>query len=248
MPRVARKDFQASFFHLITQGINKEYIYSKSQYIEEYIRLMNKYKKEYNIVVIAYCIMNNHAHLLLNINEVENMIKYMHRINGIYAQYYNKKENRVGVVFRNRYISEPIYNDNYLMKCIKYIHMNPVKAGMVKKCDEYEYSSYNQYFMNNNIEKLQILRKIFGNNVLEKINNVTEDVIFKDVDTKREEILEFAINEFVRINKKDLEIILNDRESKKRLIKFLKNEYKIKYVEMMKRFGITVGEMHSLKK
>ena len=80
--------------------------------------------------------MNNHAHFLIYTQDLEDFSKFMHRVNLIYAQKYNKEKNRCGVLFRNRYESEPIYNEKYLINCIKYIHDNPVKAGIVKKNEE----------------------------------------------------------------------------------------------------------------
>ena len=142
MSRVSRKNMETSFFHIIAQGVNREKIFYKSKYIKKYLSLIDKYKKEYNISVIAYCVMSNHIHMLIHTENVNCMSKFMHRINGIYGQYYNKYEDRVGIVFRNRYASEPIYDQKYLASCINYIHMNPVKAKIVKKCDEYEYSSF----------------------------------------------------------------------------------------------------------
>ena len=142
MPRISRKNFETSFFHVLTQGVNREYIFSKKEYIEKYLYLINKYKEEFNILILAYCIMSNHSHLLIYTNKIENMSKFMHKINGIFSQFYNKSENRVGVVFRNRYVSEPIYDKKYLANCINYIHMNPVKAGLVYNCEEYKYSSF----------------------------------------------------------------------------------------------------------
>ena len=97
MPRVPRSSFETSFFHVIIQGVNREYIFNKKEYIEAYLSLLDRYKKEYNISILAYCIMNNHAHLLIYTEEIQNMGKLMHKINGIYGQYYNKNENRVGI-------------------------------------------------------------------------------------------------------------------------------------------------------
>ena len=68
-----------------------------------------------------------------------------------YAKYYNKTQNRVGFVFRNRFDSKTIYNQEYLLQCIKYIHMNPVKSKVVKAEEEYEYSSYRNYLDNTKI-------------------------------------------------------------------------------------------------
>lgn len=248
MARIARKSFETSFFHIITQGINREFIYKKAEYIEEYIRLIKKYKDEYGISVLAFCIMSNHAHMLLYVKTTEEMAKFMHKVNGIYAQYYNRNENRVGIVFRNRYVSEAIYNEDYLIKCIKYIHMNPVKAGIVKRCDEYIYSSYQDFVNNSGVARSPILTEMFGNNFTDIFNDVNQEMIFNDIDINEEDRIDGAIREYLDRDNKSLEDVLKDRESKKKFIKYLKNNQKITYVAIMKRLNITAGEMNSLKK
>ena len=247
MPRIARNSFETSFFHVITQGVNREYIFSKQEYIENYLHLLNKYKEEYNVSILAYCIMNNHAHLLIYTPHVNNMGKFMHIVDGIYGQYYNKKESRVGIVFRNRYVSEPIYNERYLAKCINYIHMNPVKAGIVNKSEKYQYSSSRDYKNNTGIAKNPILLQAFGKDFSSWLNEYDIEGAFEDVDVSREELIEEGIKRFEKIKNKELKEILENRANKKEIVNYLKNEYKIKYVEMMQRLHITQGEMNRLK-
>ena len=83
--------------------------------------------------------------MLLYANDIKQISNFMKNINSIYAMYYNKKTDRVGYVFRNRFKSVPIMDRKQLYTCIKYIHMNPVKAGKVKEESDYRYSSYNDY-------------------------------------------------------------------------------------------------------
>ena len=85
--------------------------------------------------------MKNHAHLLLNIKDTKYMSEFMKIVNMKFAMTYNEMENRVGVVFRNRYESELIYNERYFYNCVNYIHKHPVKAGIVKGAEEYKFSS-----------------------------------------------------------------------------------------------------------
>lgn len=244
MPRISRKSLEASFFHVITQGVNREYIFNKEEYRKKYLYLMNKYKEENHISILAYCIMNNHAHLLIHIENIESMSKFMHSINGIFSQYYNRCEDRVGIVFRNRYVSEPIYEERYLANCINYIHMNPVKANLVKKCEEHEYSSYIE-FKNN---KDQILMDIFGKDYVELIDNTDEGMLFYEIDSDKREVIEYAIKKFEMLENDSLNNILKNRKRLKSLVKFLKVNYKISYVDIMKKLEITKGEMNSLKK
>ena len=148
MPRIARKDMGTQFSHIVTQGINKEYIFNESRCKEEYKRIIRKYTEENNVSIIAYCIMDNHAHMLIYCENVKNMSRFMHCVNSSYGNYYNEIKRRVGIVFRNRYSSEPILDEKHLYNCIKYIHNNPVKAHMVNNLTEYKYSSISEYVFN----------------------------------------------------------------------------------------------------
>lgn len=184
MARLARKDFQTPFLHVMVQGINKEYIFSKNEYIETYLKLIHKYKQKFSVTIIAYCIMNNHAHLLVYVEDIEALGKFMHMVNLVYSQFYNRENKRCGVLFRNKYQSEPIYNTQYLINCIKYIHMNPVKAKIVKNCNEYPYSSYSDYINNIGICKSKVMIGIFGSNYdYNKHFATAPNGIFIDIDS-----------------------------------------------------------------
>ena len=125
MPRISRKNIIGKCFHLMSQGINKEKIFLDNMWKEKYKELLKKYSLEYKINIISYCIMNNHVHLLVYVDDVNNLSKFMHRINTIYASYYNRENNRVGYVFRNRYQVQTIKDEMHLKTCIVYIHNNP---------------------------------------------------------------------------------------------------------------------------
>lgn len=207
MPRYPRNYIKTCYFHVIAQVINKNYIFAKKEDIEFYLEKMNQLKKECEIEVVSYCIMNNHVHMLLKTYIIENLSKYMQRLNTIYAQYYNKKYQRVGYVFRNRYKSEGIYNDDYLYNCIKYIHNNPVKAGICKYPWEYPYSSYDKKKIN--------------------YNETKQKYIFMDVDVIDNKTCENAIIMFLEDNKVKKEQLKEDEDTMKKLIKYLKDEQKI---------------------
>lgn len=145
MPRYPRKSIQTPYLHVMTQGINKSYIFTKDEDIKYYIKNMYRFKDDYNIKIISYCIMSNHAHILFKVNNIDDLSKYMQRLNTKYGKYFNKKYNRVGFVFRNRYRAEGIFGEQHLYNCINYIYENPVKAGMCKKASEYLYSNYKKY-------------------------------------------------------------------------------------------------------
>ena len=141
MPRQARKVFDSEYFHIMVQGINKEYIFDKPEDIKYYIKIMYSMISDYSLKIISYCIMNNHAHILIKAKKVGDMSKYMQRLNIKYSMYFNKKYSRIGHVFRNRFESESILNEKHLYNCIKYIYDNPVKAKICSKPEDYPYSN-----------------------------------------------------------------------------------------------------------
>ena len=125
MPRVARKNSKSYFYHIVVKGISKEYIFEKEEYMKEYKKIISKKLETSNINILAYCIMNNHAHFL------------------IYSP--NRTNKREGYVFKDRYHSQEILNQKHLYSCLRYIHNNPVKAKIVRTMNEYKYSSYNEF-------------------------------------------------------------------------------------------------------
>lgn len=95
MPRLPRKNLNGSFFHIIVQGINKEYIFKNTNLKKLYKNLFKKNLSETNITVLAYSIMDNHAHILLHTNQISELTKLMQKTNTSYAKLYNKLNNRV---------------------------------------------------------------------------------------------------------------------------------------------------------
>lgn len=246
MARIARRYLETSFFHVMVQGINKEYIFKQNRYINRYLQLIQENLNKEKLSIIAYCIMNNHAHLLVQVKEKEELSKYMQKVNSQYAKYYNYMENeRVGYVFRDRYKTEPILNKRQLIQCVKYIHQNPVKANMVKNIDEYKYSSY-YFYRNKKIQKTNI----FTLEEIEDISNVNNlsDEVFMDIDVDIEKKIDNGILEFIKKEDTKLFEIFEKDDILKGLVKYLKRIKKVKYTDIMKKLGITKGTMERLKR
>lgn len=145
MPRINRKYYISSFLHIMVQGINKEKIFETDFYKSFYIKLMKIVQADFDIKILAYTIMDNHSHILLYYENIEDVSKFIGKINQKFAQFYNKKENRVGYVFRGRYKCEQITDIAHLYNVLSYIHFNPYKAGIVSDLLDYKFSSYPQY-------------------------------------------------------------------------------------------------------
>ena len=122
MSRKPRKTNESSLFHVIVQGIEKKYIFSNEQYMKKYFSLVVEKSSKHDVTILAYCIMSNHAHFLIYSPKITNMSDFMRDVNTGFGIYYNKKEKRVGYVFRDRFVSQPITNIRYLYNCISYIH------------------------------------------------------------------------------------------------------------------------------
>jgi putative transposase len=145
MPRQARKISPTDYYHVMLRGNNREKIFMDEDNKSYFMELLINVKKEFYIEIAAYCIMDNHIHIVIsgNINDLSKAIKI---INIKYAVKFNKETNRIGHVFQDRYKSEVISNNIYLLQVIRYVHNNPVKAKIVDSPEEYPWSSCREFF------------------------------------------------------------------------------------------------------
>jgi putative transposase len=144
MGRVARRISRTGFYHIMMRGINRERIYQSEEAKKQMLDILSEKVADSDVGIYAYCVMDNHIHLLVKA-EPENLAVTMKRINGSFAMYYNRKQNRIGPVFQDRYKSECVENEGYFWGVLRYIHLNPVKAYMVKNPEEYQWSSMKDY-------------------------------------------------------------------------------------------------------
>ena len=186
MPRIARNRKISKYYHIMVQGINREFIFEKPVFKEQYMIFFRKSIEKKDIKLIAYCVMNNHVHMLVFSDCIEELSKTMSSVNTKYAIYYNKKMDRCGYVFRDRFKSERIIDRKHLECCIKYIHNNPVKAKICVSPSEYIYSSYND-FLNKKIDEDIIYLLCDG--MMENSNRLLDkddQYVFLDVEDKSE--------------------------------------------------------------
>lgn len=212
--------------------------------MREYMNLLEKGLKDADIKIVAFCMMPNHAHLLINAENIEEMSKFMQKVNCQYARYYNYMENRVGYVFRDRFKSEPIKDRRYLIQCAKYIHQNPVKAGFVDFAGDYKFSSYN-YFVRHSSN-----HSVFSKDEIQYICNNTlcdEDFLEAEDMDRIDDAIKSGIEEFLKKEDAKLFEIFENRDILKKLILFLKEKKKIKYVDMRRFFYLSRGILDRLK-
>ncbi len=139
-----RLAFENAVYHIMSRGIRKERIFYSNSDKFFFIEKMSETFKKYSFVCYAFCLMDNHYHLFLRTKEA-NISEGMHYLNSSYASWFRAKYKITGSLFQGRYRSTIVDADSYALVLSAYIHLNPVRAHMVRRPDEYHFSSYVDY-------------------------------------------------------------------------------------------------------
>ncbi len=143
MPRSPRKRSEADLYHVFARGVGRQAIFEDAEDNYRFLDLLETYTSETKGSLFAWCLMGNHFHLLAKM-ELSELSSFMKRLEVAYAVYYNTRYDRPGCLFQGRFGSEPILDNAQLLAAVRYIHLNPQKAG-IAKFDAYEWSSYMEY-------------------------------------------------------------------------------------------------------
>jgi putative transposase len=144
MARKARAEVEGGLYHVITRGNNRRQIFNSPADYEKFLSLLAIQKIKLPFFLYAYCLMSNHVHLLIE-RQASAVGRIMHRLLTGYAQYYNRRYRRVGHLLQGRHKAILCQSDRYLSELVRYIHLNPVRARIVNKPENYEYSSHRAY-------------------------------------------------------------------------------------------------------
>ncbi len=158
--RKARKRSKSGYYHIMIRGVNGQNIFYDTSDYQFYKKLMKKLGKRYKIKYHAYALMGNHTHMLIE-DKDKNISRFMQVLCSVYARYFNRKYDRTGHLFGDRFVSEVIENNRYLAACCRYIVQNPQKAGICNssKC---KWSSYNCYkSKNHDLINTEVIRQLF---------------------------------------------------------------------------------------
>jgi REP-associated tyrosine transposase len=128
-------------YHVIVRGNQRQKTFLSDRDYQAYMERLARYRKKYGYGLYAYCLMPNHVHLLLESSD-RPLAKLMQGLQQSYSQYYNRKHHKTGHVFEGRYQAIICQKDEYLLELIRYIHLNPVRAGMVKSAEAHRYSGH----------------------------------------------------------------------------------------------------------
>lgn len=136
--------FENAHYHITDRGNDKAPIFADFDDRLQYLALLEKVKTDFLVQVAAYALMTNHIHLYL-VTPKANLAEAMFDLNNAYSHYFNKRHNRTGHLFEGRYKCKLVQRDNYSLALARYIHLNPVKAGLSPKAEDYAWSSAAQY-------------------------------------------------------------------------------------------------------
>ena len=141
MARQLRVEFEGALYHVTARGNARQAIYKDDLDRAHFLTVLAREIAQQQWRCYAYCLMNNHYHLLLETPE-PNLSQGMRRLNGVYTQAFNRRHRRAGHVLQGRFKSILVNKENYLLELCRYIVLNPLRARLVAKADEWPWSSY----------------------------------------------------------------------------------------------------------
>lgn len=144
MSRPLRIEYPGAWYHVMNRGRRAEEIFTERNDYDLFLELLKESSELFNIKIAAYCMMPNHYHLLLQTPD-GNLSRCMRQINGVYTQRFNRAHKYDGQLFRGRYKSILVEVDSYLLELLRYIHKNPLRAGLSHDLNGYEWSSHKDY-------------------------------------------------------------------------------------------------------
>lgn len=250
MSRINRKYLNSSYLHMMVQGINKEKIFKGDYYKNKYLTYMFEEKDCKEIRNLVYAIMDNHAHFLIYYEKIEDVSKMMNVVNSKFAKLYNKQNDRVGYVFRDRFKCKPIMDLNQLYNTISYIHYNPVKAGVVKNLEDYKFSSYNDFLNNKkNIEDIKLLFQTADyKNVFFQIHKIFEydDILMEEGEEDYSEVIDDFIKKNIKNGIASVTDVEKNNELLISLVRELRERSNLKDVEISKILKIGKNRIYNI--
>ncbi len=141
MTRPLRIEYAGAVYHITSRGNEKKAVFKDDQDRINFLNTLQHVNKRYNWFCHAYCMMDNHYHLLIETPD-GNLSLGMRQLNGVYTQLFNKRHQRTGHLFQGRYKSILIQKDSHLLEVCRYVVLNPVRARMVERPEVWQWSSY----------------------------------------------------------------------------------------------------------
>ena len=240
MARRSRESSGTGIYHVMLRGINRQNIFDEEEDYHHFLKLLyqmvcpvddNGKPLPSRCVFYAYCIMSNHVHLLIR-ETSESLSSVIKRIGVSYALYYNKKYLRFGHLFQDRFKSEPVNDNGYFFTLLRYIHQNPVAAGICEDVAGYRWSSWGEYERTGNgVQTICSTKPVLLRMPIDELRELVYEPLPKtlailDFDTScsvktDEEIKEFFVGTFGLMHPTDIQSY--DRERQKDILRAVKD-------------------------
>ena len=182
MPRPPRFLLSHSYYHIIVRGNNRHRVFKSNLDCQYYLELVTRFKIEHPFDLYHYCLMPNHVHLLVNTKSAEDFSRFMKKLNLAYFYHFKRYYVWVGHFWQGRFKSQPVGKDEYFIQCGKYIELNPVRAGITEKPEDYHYSSYHHYArgVKDSLITEDIFYQDLGSSIAERQKSY-EDLLISDI-------------------------------------------------------------------
>ncbi len=144
MARRPRVHAQGLLYHVIVRGNQRRKTFRVAADYRAYLDRLARYRAQFSVKVYAYCLMPNHVHLLVEV-ATEPLSKFMQGLQQSYTQYFNRRYRKAGHLFQGRYHAIVCDKDEYLLSLVRYIHLNPIRAKLVRRPEDYPYSGHGGY-------------------------------------------------------------------------------------------------------
>ena len=147
MSRPLRIQYPGAWYHVMNRGKRGEKVFEFKEDYLSFVDLLQELDEVFNVRVAAYCLMSNHYQIFIHTPEA-NLSRSIRHLNGVYTQRYNKRHSCDGQLFKGRYKAIVVESDSYALELVRYIHRNPLEAGVVDNLQKYQWSSHKPYLSN----------------------------------------------------------------------------------------------------
>ena len=196
--------------------------------------------------IFAYCFMNNHVHMVLKEKNSGDISLIMKRILTKYARWYNIKYGRSGALIANRYKSVPVEIDEYFLNLIRYVHQNPLKAGIVENLESYQHSSYLEYTEEKDLTDTEFLMGMIDKKEFTEYHREVEELEFRVTDSKKKtdgDVLLFLKKHYKMVNAKSISKL--PKVERDRILTELKMKFPVRQIQRIT--GVSRGVITKAK-
>ena len=160
MPLRIKRSGESGYMHIYTRGVARQIIFEDRDDHKFYLHLLRRFSRETQVAVCAFCLMENHVHLIVY-DEEHHISQFMHLLGMAYSGYFNRKYGRSGHLFSSRFLSVPIESEEYLLTAFRYVLNNP-RGANICPADQYQWSSYDRYGHADSFVDTSVFQKLIG--------------------------------------------------------------------------------------